>query len=389
MQNSHNGSIVEKNWYDKHYKTMLILPAILFLAIIFYIFVFYQHNGDFMHKDVSLTGGTSVTVFDKNVDGKAIAESLKIIFPDMQYRIISDFRNGEQHGFSIETKADSKEIIKALEAKLGYTLDEKNSSIEFSGAGLSTGFYSQLTGALIVAFLFMAWVVFLTFSESWKMKGFASILTFLVAPVILGELGWLKALSVIVIITGAFIVILNKHSTKRDKIIGAVLGLVSAMLIYLYPNIIIAWIVSVLLIIMYVINSIPSFAVIFSASADILMTLAVVDILGIHVSSAGIVAFLMLIGYSVDTDILLTSRLLRDKEGSVNHRLFGAFKTGMTMTLTAIAAVGVSFAIVYSFSETLKQIFGIILIGLVFDMMNTWITNASILKWFMEVKKLQ
>ena len=42
-----------------------------------------------------------------------------------------------------------------------------------------------------------------------------------------------------------------------------------------------------------------------AAFADILMTFVVVNILGIKMSSAGIIALLMLIGYSVDTDILL------------------------------------------------------------------------------------
>jgi preprotein translocase subunit SecF len=138
----------------------------------------------------------------------------------------------------------------------------------------------------------------------------------------------------------------------------------------------------------YTYQSVPSIAIILAALADIIMTLAVVDILGMQVSGAGIVAFLMLIGYSVDTDILLTSRLLKNQDGSINQRIFGAFTTGLTMTLAAIAAVGVSLAIIYSFSETLRQIFQIILIGLLFDIINTWITNASILKWYMEVKKI-
>ena len=118
------------------------------------------------------------------------------------------------------------------------------------------------------------------------------------------------------------------------------------------------------------------------------MTIATVDLLGMQISSAGIIAFLMLIGYSVDTDILLTSRLLKNREGSVNHRLWGAFKTGITMTLTAIAAVGVSLLLTYSLSDVLRQIFSIVLIGLFFDIFNTWFTNASMLKWYMGVKKL-
>jgi len=95
----------------------------------------------------------------------------------------------------------------------------------------------------------------------------------------------------------------------------------------------------------------------------------------------------MLIGYSVDTDILLTTRLLKRSEGSLNQRIYGAFKTGMTMTLTSLMAVIVALLIVQSFSIVLTQIFTILSIGLIFDMFNTWVTNVSILKWYMEKKK--
>lgn len=132
---------------------------------------------------------------------------------------------------------------------------------------------------------------------------------------------------------------------------------------------------------------IPSFAVIISAFADIFMTLVVSNILGIKISTAGIVAFLMLIGYSVDTDILLTNRVIKGKVGSVNQKIFGAFKTGIMMTSTAIISIAFSLIIVRSFSNTLNQIFTILLIGLFFDIFNTWITNASIIKWYVEKKQ--
>jgi preprotein translocase subunit SecF len=93
----------------------------------------------------------------------------------------------------------------------------------------------------------------------------------------------------------------------------------------------------------------------------------------------------MIIGYSVDTDILLTTRLLKRKEG-INESLFGAFKTGTTMTLTSIIAVASALIAVYSFDSVLNQIFTILLIGLGFDLFNTWITNASIIKWYTEEK---
>jgi preprotein translocase subunit SecF len=117
------------------------------------------------------------------------------------------------------------------------------------------------------------------------------------------------------------------------------------------------------------------------------MTIAVIDLLGFRLSVGGIVALLMLIGYSVDTDILLTTRVLRKKTDSLNKRLAEALKTGLTMTLTSIVAVAVSLVIIYSISEVLRQIFTILLIGLGFDMINTWMANAGILKWYVERKK--
>jgi len=117
------------------------------------------------------------------------------------------------------------------------------------------------------------------------------------------------------------------------------------------------------------------------------MTLTLVNILEIKMSSAGIVAFLMLVGYSVDTDILLTNRILKRYEGSLNQRIFGAFKTGITMTLTSLLAVTFALIVVSSFSVILTQIFTILFIGLSFDILNTWITNASLLKWYAEKKE--
>lgn len=288
----------KRNWYDKNYKLILVIPAILLVISIAYLGIFISKNGDIIRKDVSLTGGTTITVFDENTDIENLKTSLQGEFNDIGIREISDFRTGRQSGFFLETRADVEEIRNALEDYLGYELNQENSSIEFSGAALSQGFYNQLKIAIIIAFLFMALVVFIVFRKL-----------------------------------------------------------------------------------------IPSFAVVLSAFADITMSLAIVNFLGMELSTAGIIAFLMLIGYSVDTDILLTSRLLRSHEGTVNERMFDAFKTGMTMTLTSIAAVAVSLFIIYNFSETLKQIFSILLIGLVFDIINTWFTNASILKWYVESRR--
>lgn len=127
---------------------------------------------------------------------------------------------------------------------------------------------------------------------------------------------------------------------------------------------------------------VPSFAVVLSAFSDIVITIAVMTILGISLTTGSLVALLLLIGYSVDTDILLTTRVLVRKKGSFEERLRGAMKTGLTTASTTTLAVGMLY--VASTSVVLKEIAIVILIGLVVDVINTWIQNAGILQWHLE-----
>jgi preprotein translocase subunit SecF len=140
--------------------------------------------------------------------------------------------------------------------------------------------------------------------------------------------------------------------------------------------------------IFYIKYSIPGFLIIICAFADLFMTLSIVNIIGMELSTAGIVAFLMLIGYSVDTDILLTTRVLKRKGESVNSRIFNSFKTGITMTLTSLSVVFIGLLITSSFSEVFFQLFSIIAIGLTIDIFNTWVTNVCLIKWYTEHNKL-
>jgi preprotein translocase subunit SecF len=131
--------------------------------------------------------------------------------------------------------------------------------------------------------------------------------------------------------------------------------------------------------------AIPSGAVILCAIADVSGTVALMDIFGVKLSTAGVAALLMLIGYSVDSDILLSSRLLHRKEGTFNERLYSAFKTGIAMQLTTLAAV----VAIYLFSpaESLKQIATVLMFGICLDIPYTWVQNASIMRWYLERKE--
>jgi preprotein translocase subunit SecF len=284
-------------FHDKNYKKLLIIPLILILFCFSYLFVFYSQHNDFFYKDISLKGGTSVTI-NGEINSENLKNAISDKLEDVNVREISDLITQKSLAAIVETTSDEKITRSVLENYLGYKLTEENSSFEFTGATLSESFYKQLLIALLISFFLMAIVVFLQF----------------------------KAI-------------------------------------------------------------VPSLAVIFSAFADILMTLVLLDILSIKLSSAGIVALVMLIGYSVDTDILLTNKVLKRSGDSLNKKIFDSFNTGITMTITSLFAVIVADLIVGSFSSILHQIFLIMAIGLCFDIFNTWLTNVSIIKWYAIKKK--
>lgn len=148
---------------------------------------------------------------------------------------------------------------------------------------------------------------------------------------------------------------------------------------------IIAFVLMGIVVFIYFRTLAPSLAVMLAASSDIVVTLAVFNLTGIKLSTAGIAAFLMLIGYSVDTDILLSSRVLKRKEGSVMDRIYGAMKTGLTMSATTLTAIAIS--LIFVQSEVIKQIMIILFIGLLVDLIMTWIQNTGILRLYLERKK--
>ncbi len=335
----------KKNWHDKNYKKLLIIPAILLLISIIYMISFYSSHGDFIYKDISLTGGTSVTIYDK-INQQELETSLSENLDGLKTRKIYDLTTREQKALIIETKTEGNKTRQVLEEYLNYELTDDNSSFEFTGPSLSKSFFNQLILAIVYAFTFMGVVVFLIFGKQKKLKILLVILSILPPVLFFG-----------------FNII-----SLQVSVFFSLAVLFFGLFVYLKYNM-------------------PSFAVIISAFADIFMTLTLVNILGIQMSSAGIVAFLMLIGYSVDTDILLTNRILKRREGTLNERLFKSLQTGMTMTLTSLLAFSIALIIVNSFSIVLTQIFTILVIGLGFDLINTWITNVSLIKWHVQNKK--
>ena len=289
-----------KDFYYKNYKKIMIIPFVLFVIFLVILGTKFAQTGELINKDVSLSGGISATVYTgeeinaQDLESKLADELKEQVF----ITPLKDYTTNENKGIIVEISNTNlnNELKQALEKNLSLTLTQDNYSVEETGNSLGSSFYKEMLIAMLIAFILMGIVIFITF------KSFA-----------------------------------------------------------------------------------PSIAVIFSALFDIIAVLAVIDFIGIRVSTAGISAILLVIGYSVDTDVLLTTRLLKRREGELMDRAIGAMKTGLTMTITTIAAVTAGYILTNSI--VFKQIFMIIGIACIFDIISTYLMNLGILIWYIERKK--
>ena len=127
---------------------------------------------------------------------------------------------------------------------------------------------------------------------------------------------------------------------------------------------------------------VPSIAVVLSAFSDIVVPVALMNVLGIPLTLGSVAALLMIIGYSVDSDILLNNHVLR-RQGGFYESAYRAMETGITMTLTSIAAMLVMTIVATAFGIGLLSSIGLILVfGLTTDLLNTYMLNMSLLRWW-------
>lgn len=288
-----------KNFYETKYKLLMIFPILILVAAILSIGIQTYTTGDFLHRGVSLKGGSTITLSQVgDIDLNGLESFLKEKYPSAEVSLRTISVAGKVTGIAIDSDIQDKDQIDAFIKTLGEKINlEKNQyGVEVMGAALGASFFKQAGVALIISFLMMGLVV-IAYFRIW----------------------------------------------------------------------------------------IPSLAVIICAFSDIVVTMAIFNLTGMKLSTAGVAAFLMLIGYSIDTDILLTSRVLHRKEGTVMDRIYSSISTGMTMTITTITVVTV--ALIFVQSESIRQIMLIVMIGMFVDMIMTWIQNVGILRLYLEKKE--
>jgi preprotein translocase subunit SecF len=290
----------KKSFYNKYYKQLLIIPAIVLLIALISIGVQIAESGSFINKGISLSSGTSVTLTKADVDRTTIEEGLISEFPEVTINIRTIEEGGVQSGLIIDSDISSEQddVTTAFVSKvkeLSGAVDDEM-SVDSVGESLGSSFFRQTMIALAIGFILMAIVVFIYF------KSF-----------------------------------------------------------------------------------VPGSLVVLAALTDIIITIGVLNLFDIKVGTSGIAALLMLIGYSVETDILLTMRVLKRKENqTVYGQIISSFKTGFTMNIATLVAVLAGLLVAQS--PVLREIMIIVAIGVLADMLNTWIQNAGLLRWYLERK---
>lgn len=270
------------------YKTLMIVPLLIMLFSVIY-FIYLSYSG--LDLDIDLKGGTQMVIETPSpVDMKSIENILSEFTPNIR-------QASSLKGYTLIIELDSSVDTNAVKEKLkasGYDFDKY--SEQSVGSTLGASFFKQAQIALLVAFIFMAAVVFIVFRMP-----------------------------------------------------------------------------------------LPSFYMVVVAVADILEALVFTQIFGVKLSLATFAALLLLIGYSVDSDILLTTRVLKTTEDTPKERIKNAMKTGLTMAGTTLAAVLVLYFA--TSSAVIQQIASVLLIGLVFDVVNTWMFNAPLIRWYAEKRE--
>jgi preprotein translocase subunit SecF len=342
------------DFFKDKYKQYMLVPAILLIPMLFLIFVVPG-----ISPGIDLTGGNVIIVRSQQelTEGGILSALQGFDLPELR---ISTITSPTGYGAWIQYSKnplinEAEEVIAQAEANLENEIESISLSKQvISLLGGEDAEYDNAKLALLDAQDILA---------SYK-EGFSTSLQ----TALTDELG-----------LGA-----DVEFQKRE--ISPTLG--EASLQGIINISIIGFILIIIVIFIAFRQVVPSAAIIQAMIFDVVAGLAGMALLNIPLSLTTLPALLMLVGYSVDTDIMLTSRMLKERSGTPGERATTSMKTGLTMTGTTLAALVAMILISYFYQiEVIYHISAILFFGLIGDVIATWLMNAPILLWFVEKKK--
>jgi len=343
--------------YKNNYKKMMLIPLLLAIPLLFLVLIYPG-----IQPGVDLTGGNVLIVRSQNpIIESQLVSVLKENF-SLQELKVSTIASPTGYGAWIQYNKDPLvNNIEQLLSKADSSLEDENQSIAYSNEVLKLLGQEQKPFPNAKSALLAAQGALSLYKEDFSKK---------LQDTITQKLS------------------LGKDAEFQKREISATLGSAS------FQSSIFITLLGVVMIIIIIFIAfrqfIPSAAIIQAMLFDVLAGLAGMAILQIPLSLTTLPALLMLIGYSVDTDIMLTSRMLKGKDGTPGERATSSLKTGITMTSTALAALAVMIVVSYFYQiEVIYQIAAILFFGLIGDIIATWLMNAPVLLWWVENKEKQ
>jgi len=341
--------------YKHRYKKIMLLPLILFIPLLVFTLVYPG-----IAQGVDLKGGNIIIIrSEKMITEEQLVSVLKANF-DLPELKVTTMTSPIGFGAWIQYSKDPKVAeIEAFLNSASSTIDNDAASIVYSNQALKALGEKETTTQNAKTALLEAQTALSTYKEDFAKK---------LENVISEKLG------------------LGTNAEFQTREVSPTLGAAS-----LQSSFFIAIIGMVLIMVVVFIafrQLIPSLAIIQAMIFDVLMGMFGMVVLNIPLSLTTLPALLLLIGYSIDTDIMLTSRLLKVKDGLHGKHATDAMITGITMTATTLAALVVMLIISYFYQiDVIYQISAILFFGLIGDLIATWMMNAPILLWFLEKKE--
>ncbi len=118
-------------------------------------------------------------------------------------------------------------------------------------------------------------------------------------------------------------------------------------------------------------------AILLAVGLDMLGVFGCMALFGVELSLASVAGLLMLIGYAVDTNILLTTRVLKRVGGEPKEQVVDAMHTGLMMSGSTLIPL---FAInLLTTAPQLYQLTAVLIFGIIIDIFNTWFLNSAII----------
>lgn len=340
--------------YSKNYRKYFVASIFLLISILFLVFV---HPG--VRQGIDFLGGNEIIIrTTKNISALTVQEiltsELKLTEVDVS-TISSPGTNGIYIKYNKTT-----EVLKAEElirkAQTAIEMDDENSSINYSLQVISflKGENEDFDNAKIA--LAAAKEMLFEHNEEFSKK---------IKDILVEKLG------------------LEGEVEFQRREVSASLGKAS-----FESGVFIAVTSAVFLIIIIFIffrQFVPAIGIVCAMIFDTLFGLAGMALFNVPLSLLSIATLLMLVGYSVDTEIMLTSRMLKERDGTPGQRATNSLKTGLTMSATSLAALVAMLLI--SFYYQIDVVFNIAIIltlGVFGDIIATWFFSASLLVWFVE-----